>query len=413
MFIIANDLGFHGGSTFIIRLCREMKKRGNKVGVLILMDRIDKKLEQELCSVSDVFYLKDFLFFKGSFFTKNQTGIFLPINFSKLNKVIFNYGKHIHILGLFGLFFIKRMVENNYNIKVSVGIYHQREFMFDTKSYFGKYVQDLFKSIDYKSIIFFNEANKKSYGLFFKKNYSNSPLIPVGIELPKLEKKYGKNNSFKIVSIGNLHKFKTYNIHIVKLMPKLLQINPKFTYEIYGEGELEHHIRKLITDLSLEGKVFLMGQVEYSKFSLVLEDAFLFVGSGTAIVESAALGIPSLIGIESTTEPITYGFLSDINGFSYNELNEFNRISQMFDCIEKITLSKEEWEKTSFACIEKSKEFSVEKTANEFIIQDKENKTNIKKGNYNYFLLLGSFLILVVKHILKIDRTFAQRRDIG
>ena len=411
MFIIANALPFNGGSTFIIRLCREMKKRDKKVAVLILMDIIDKKLEKELSSVADVFYLKDFLLFDLPIDRINQLSVFLPINFTKLYNILTNYEGHIHVMGLFGLFFSKRIIENNYNIRVSAGIYHQKEFMFDTNNYFGKYTQKLFKSLDEDSVIFYNEANKLSYGLFFKKNYLNSPLIPIGIELPELKEKFGKSNSFKIVSIGNLNKFKTYNIHIVKLMPKLLEINSNFTYEIYGEGELDSYLKDLIKELSLEGKVFLKGQIEYSKFSLVLVDAFLFVGSGTAIIEAAALGIPSLIGIESTNEPITYGFLSDIKGFSYNELNDFNKIYQMSNCIEKISLSDAEWEKISFSCIEKSKEFSVEKTADEFVIQDNIIESNILKGDYNYSLLFFSFIVLMIKHIFKIDRSFAQRRD--
>ena len=47
----------------------------------------------------------------------------------------------------------------------------------------------------------------------------------------------------------------------------------------------------------------------------------VFVGSGTSIIESSALGIPSIIGIESNNDGETYGFFSNLRGYSYNEDN--------------------------------------------------------------------------------------------
>jgi hypothetical protein len=65
--------------------------------------------------------------------------------------------------------------------------------------------------------------------------------------------------------------------------------------------------------------VTFFGKLEYKKMPSVLNDASLFIGSGTAIVEAAAAGVPCIIGIESIEQPQSYGFLTDTIGLSFQE----------------------------------------------------------------------------------------------
>jgi 1,2-diacylglycerol 3-alpha-glucosyltransferase len=415
LLIIANTLSFNGGSTFIVRVAKELKKRGKKIGVLLLINKIDPNLEKELKDLAEIYYLWNFFKFKSTnSFNKTQLNIFAPINFKKLIKVINKYENSLHIMGVFGLLFTNRLVKYTNKIKLTVGIYQQYEFMYKESSYLTKYTQRLFKNIDCSSVIFFNEANKASYSGFFKVNYERSPIMPIGISISYSNKIYGKFSSRKIVSVGNLYNFKTYNLHIVNLMPELLKIDKNFTYEIYGEGELKNEINKLINDLSLQDNVFLKGRIEYSKFSKVLEDTFLFVGSGTAILEAAVLGVPSIVGIESSKVPETFGFLSDIKGFSYNEYNIFSKIFLIKDRIIEI-LQEQNWEKASIDCKNKAKEFSIENTVGILCDVNKNNKhsTINSMNNLNYFKLLFSFLFILFKHIFNIDRSFANRRNLS
>jgi glycosyltransferase involved in cell wall biosynthesis len=61
------------------------------------------------------------------------------------------------------------------------------------------------------------------------------------------------------------------------------------------------------------------GGVSYDELPNILNGAFLFVGCGTAIVEAAAAGVPSIIGIESEKECVSHGFLVDTKGLSFQE----------------------------------------------------------------------------------------------
>jgi 1,2-diacylglycerol 3-alpha-glucosyltransferase len=412
MFIIANSFTFNGGSTFVIRLAREYARRDKRIGVLVLVNKIEPNLKSQLEKVADIYLLKDYIRKPFKWTDKSQLGIFSPIMFARLQEIIGNYGGHIHVMGIFGLLFAARLAKKSGNqYSVSAGIYHQYEYMFDSSSLLALYAQRLFKSLGSGGAVFLNEANKKSYSKFFDVDYSEAPLVPVGIEIPQ-KTGVGDAESYRIVSVGNLYPFKTYNLHVIKLMPELLKINEKFTYEIYGEGELESEADSLIQQLGLEGKVFLKGRIPYSQFSEVLNGAFLFVGSGTAIVEAAALGIPSIVGIESSQEAVTFGYLSDIPGFSYNEFNESQKVVQMSETIEKIALDATLWEKVSEGCRNKAGQFSITHTVDGFekIEGGKPYLGNSEVGQYEGLKLCFSFLLLGLKQFFRLDNSFSQRR---
>ena len=414
MFIIANALPFNGGSTFIQRISEQFLINHKRIGILILTNVIDHELETKLAKVADIYYLQDYQTIPLSKICNTQIGIFMSIDIFKIKNIIKKYGRHVHTMGLFGLLFIARIAHATKNpFDISIGIYQQYEMMFVSKSFLAQYSQKILKELGPKHIVFFNEDNIKSYSRFFSIDYTKSLLVPIGIQLPSALGSFGSHKTLKIISIGNLYKFKMYNLHIVNLMPQLLSINPNFTYEIYGEGELKKDLSTLITELNLGKNVFLKGNIPYQEFSTVVKDAFLFVGSGTAILEASALGIPSIIGIESTESAITYGFLSDISGFSYNEYDRTRQTVPILQLIKKIAIDSQAWDKTSKECIEKAKEFSIEKTFDGFVDLDSRNipvDLNIF-STYNNIKLFVSFFTLGLKQYMHIDNSFSKRRD--
>ncbi len=143
-----------------------------------------------------------------------------------------------------------------------------------------------------------------------------------------------------------------------------------------------------------------------------MNGAFLFVGSGTAIVEASALGIPSVVGIESSQDPVTFGYLSDIPGFSYNELNESQKTVPMYNVIEKITLDIASWKKVSKDCRNKASQFSIVHTVDGFekVVTNKCCIGISEVDEYNNLKLCFSFLLLGLKQLLRVDKAFSQRR---
>lgn len=406
-----------GGATFVLRLCKEYYKRKEPITVLLLNNDYSEELLSEVRYYSEVIFLHDYIKcgFKWLFYIK--MGFCAPIDLNKIEKLIKTHKYNVHAMGVFGLLYASSISQTlMLPLSLTVGIYHQNEFMYklNRKYYFSEISYKLLSKLDSKAFIFLNEENIRSYQLFLQRSLDFCQLVPVGVELPKC---YGvlldSSVSRRIVSVGNLYKFKTYNLHIINIMPELLNIDSTFIYEIYGDGEFRQVLESKVAELGLEGKVFINNQIPYSDFSQVVKGSFAFVGSGTAIVEAAALGVPSLIGIESSTKPTTYGFINDIKGFSYNEY--------MPDVSEELMLSKlvsitdrPTWLSVAEGCREKAKEFSIENTADGFE-QCLGYKTLDFEGGkmFSIFHVALSFLYCAVNSIIGLDKEFESRREQG
>ena len=418
MLIIANTLEFNGGTTFILRFCRESFKRGNRLGVLVLMDNPEVRLLREVEQYADVYFLSAYVNRCYRSLSKGPLIGFMPLNGSALSDIFRKHGDMVHVMGVFGLLFVSRLVKKfGRAIRTSVGIYHQNEFMFSgVDHYFAKTAQRIFASLGGQGVVFFNEMNAKSYSRFFSVDYSRSVLVPIGVELPSLDNGFlGNKNSRRIVSVGNLLDFKSYNWHVISCMPELLSIDPQFRYEIYGEGPCEQSLREFAANLGVSEAVEFKGRIKYSQFSVVMEDAFLFVGSGTAIIEAAALGVPALIGIESTKKPITYGFLCDIDGFSYNELDKNKSLINMIDKIKGILFDSANWECAATGCVFKSEDFSIGRTIDGFERQaDSLPVLDIEAvGSYLNLYSLVSLVMCAVKDRMGLNTAFSRRRNQG
>ncbi len=416
MIIIANTLAFNGGTTFILRLAKELSSRGERIAVLVLVSNINAELKADIERYADVYLLANYLHPILKWSWRSQLAIFLPFRVKRIEKLFSYYDGHIHVMGIFGLLFAALCVKRlSTDLNVSIGVYHQNEFMFRGHNYFAHEAQRLFQAMNPCAIVFFNESNKSSYEKYFQISYESSILVPIGIELPLMKKHLnGSVYSYRIVSIGNLYAFKTYNLHIINCLPDLIEINPKFSYEIYGEGEWHDVLEALIKEKGLEDYVSLNGRVRYSNFADVLSGAFLFVGSGTAILEAGALGIPSLIGIESMMQPMTYGFLSDIEGFSYNEFTTSQEQIPIIEKIKSITSSPEQWNHIAKACKKKAGSFSIKKTADNF--QNFSNATLLSIDDVKQLSnlrLLISFVAAGIKYKLRLDSEFSNRRNQG
>ena len=417
MLIIANTLEFNGGTTFILRFCRENYKRGKRLGVLVLMDNPESRLLREIEQYADVYFLSSFVSAPFRFFSKGPLIGFMPFNNAFLSDVFKKHGDTVHIMGVFGLLFLVRsVIKFNREIKVSVGIYHQNEFMFDgVNSYFANEAKRIFSSLGHRGVVFFNEMNVRSYSNFFDVDFSRSMLVPIGVELPSaMVRSLGSASSRRIISIGNLLDFKSYNRHIIDCMPDLLSLDASFRYEIFGEGPYEKNLRDLAAERGVLEFVDFKGRIPYSQFSVEMNSAFLFVGSGTAVVEAAALGIPALIGIESTNQPVTYGFLCDIDGFSYNELDQDRQLFNMMDAINDVFQDPSAWERVSSGCRSKSENFSISRTVDGFNFQSDFFPVLdlCFVGGYSSRRSLLSVVACSIRHIFG-DRTFANRRNQG
>ena len=92
----------------------------------------------------------------------------------------------------------------------------------------------------------------------------------------------------------------------------------------------------------------------------MIGEAFAFVGSGTALLEAAAMGIPAIIGIESDEEGLTYGLLSQLKGYSYHEKGLAFPLESFATCIAALVTGGEDaYAAISERCKMRAAEFSI------------------------------------------------------
>jgi len=381
---------------------------------VVLNSVIDEKIRTELAQYANIIELKNLLDRRFAWCGTNQAAIFLPFDKQKIEKLLDDNEQSVHAMGIFGLVYAYRMAQQFGRLKITAGVYQQNEFLSSASSFFVRQANKMFASLPAENIVFFNEFNRDKYAQIFKKNYARSALLPIGVSLPKVEPDQVRKVSYgRLVSVGNLVNFKKYNEHVIRTVALLSPDYPALRYDIYGDGDQTDRLNGLISELKLDSVVRIHGRIPYSEFRNAVENAMGFIGSGTALLEAAALKIPSITGIESIKTPETYGFLSDVNGFSYNELIEGIKLIPIHTVILKLlTSGPDELQRIGDLCAEKAAEFSIERTVDGFR-QLKLTALNVRiklslAFRIHFFL---SFLLLVVLDVLGIDQKFRMRRD--
>jgi glycosyltransferase involved in cell wall biosynthesis len=111
----------------------------------------------------------------------------------------------------------------------------------------------------------------------------------------------------KIVSVGRLSPMKEYNLYMIDVVKELIRRGHNVTWSVYGEGPYEPEMRQQIKQQGLESVISLEGTVPYERFWQVLQDAYVFVGMGTAILEAALFGVPNVGAVGYERQGLTFG----------------------------------------------------------------------------------------------------------
>ena len=413
MIFIANVLTMNGGTTFLVRACRELKHQGETATVLLLINRSDGPTRESLDEVANVICLKDFLRDRGTLF-RSHLSLFGMVDWVKLVAALGDNTPHVHVMGSFGFLFARRLAHHLPRLKLTAGVYHQNEFMFQKLPWFlTREIQADFGALTPNNIVFFNNSSRDNYAHFFKKDYTNAPVLPIGVEISNAPMAPDPGSSPpRIVSIGNLVPFKTYNRHIITVLAALKPQYPDLSYEICGSGSERQALQAYAERLNVAESVHFKGTIPYKEFSKHVQGATAFVGSGTALIEAAHLGVPALIGIESTNKPETYGFLHHIDGFSYNEDNIGHPKSLLQTHIEEVLNDAVYRDEVGQGCRVKAKEFSIRHTMNGFLRLKGQPANTLRpiSGFINARLLMSLIAVALADKITG-KQCFSDRRS--
>jgi glycosyltransferase involved in cell wall biosynthesis len=414
MIFLAGSLNMNGGSTFLLRMAREFHSRSRYVDVVVLSDVIDVDVKEELERYARVILLEELVHPMCSWVGTNQAGIFLPIRRGMVKELLDRHESVVHVMGIFGLVLALRWNQIFGGVRVSAGVYHQNEYLFKSARFFSRQAKKMFAALPGQNIVFFNEHTRGTYSKFFGRNYHDAAVLPIGISMPKpasLSK--SGHRAGTLVSVGNLVNFKTYNEHIIRVVAELMHNRPELRYEIYGDGANYERLHDLVVKLDAQSVVSFMGQIPYAQFPSAVAGSMAFIGSGTALIEAAALGVPSIVGIESMCEPKTYGYISDVAGLTYNEKMDGVPLVEFRALILRL-LDSDDAEIAGIAnkCRLKAAEFSIDKTVDGFTeLYTRARPVNFTGGCWYWIALTIGFVKLALLDRLGIDKGLRDRRN--
>ena len=162
-----------------------------------------------------------------------------------------------------------------------------------------------------RSKLFPSERIRQLHEHGLGRSLAASPICVLPLDTSMFENVRRKPDRYKIVSIGRLTAYKTYNLNLIPIVRSLRDKGCAVRWHVYGTGELEPAMRRKIKELGLEAAIHLHGNLEYRRLPEALADAGVFVGMGTAVFEAAFCHVPSIVALENDRDALTYGCLYD------------------------------------------------------------------------------------------------------
>lgn len=359
------------------------------IAFLLLTNKVDSDLFDSLKDSAKVYFATDFFKYSGKLFNKLNLSALthsLPFLFSKNDfNIIAGDFDFIHVVDSETLYFGAFLAEN-YQANLTVGCYHPREFTWNVSffTYFRDVQKQLISLMPSNNVFYFNNetANFSCESLGFDK--TKAIVIPLSVTTKFKNKTLGSKFGNKIISIGRLVEFKAYIKYFLLVLDEINnQLNAEFEFHIYGEGdELYQNELKDIAS-SLSSTVVFHGTLPYRKIPDTIQDSFLCVGVGSSLIETSALGVPSLYGIDSLKSPVTYGFFPEVNG---TNLGEYDKEINTYSFVEKIeflsSLSDSEYASLCRQHQQKTKMFCVKDISKKWYL----SLENSKKIQFEIFL---------------------------
>jgi len=357
LLIVNLHLDIGGVETLLVRLIPQLAARNVSVTLLLLQRKVNEEFYDSLqpyCKIK---------FFDSAFpFTRRHLRDFLgeepDVAYYTINQAF-----------VFGSWLLTRA---GYSTKPVLGAYQTEIFCALAKPwhYHRKIVQNAIrKSIPATSVVFGNTAGRDFHEERLGVNLHESPIVRLFVDVEKY--KFIERADLprkKLVSIGRISPYKTYNFTILPVVKKLVDMGHDLEWDIYGDGEDFDKLREQVGVMGLETRVRLHGVLSYSKFQHVLDDAFLFIGSGTSLIEAAACGVPALTTIEYATDATCYGFISEVQGFNLIEPSLDKKIFPIEEKIlELIHADRQSYERLQQECYQKAMSYSGSSVVDEYV----------------------------------------------
>lgn len=192
------------------------------------------------------------------------------------------------------------------------GIFHPRAYFLDGEDRLRRAINRMIlRNFRDDQVFFMNVETRESHTEWAARDFSDCPIIPLGITERQPSYAPGSRQTFKVVSVGRLVRFKDFNLEIPAIVSNLRSRAIEISWKIFGCGELEQEIRSRIAEFGVDQFVTLGGELPYAELSTELVRHDAFVGTGSTVLEAGMVGMPSIMAIDSEGAR-TYGFVQDV-----------------------------------------------------------------------------------------------------
>lgn len=190
-----------------------------------------------------------------------------------------------------------------------------------------------------------------------------------------------------IVSVSRLEPMKKAKLYMVEVIDKLRKKGYPVTWSVYGEGSLEGEMKAKISSFGLNEVISMKGKLPYSEYANAMQDAYLFLGGGTAVVEAAFCGVPGVLAFAEDISGDTYGSLYNFPFGNLGVRTDIPPGTTVEAEVERIfKLQSQEYEEEIRKTIEYAQGYSMDNSMDKFLgFVEKASAPKISYGLFYYY----------------------------
>lgn len=334
--------GIAGVETQALRMIEDLHQRGIQVHVLFAFKGFHKEYLERLSKSATI-----------------HAGLGILLHRMRRSQIEFDF---IYAFELYSLIIASTLARWVYpRARLCTGVYHTLEFCWnDHANFLSRRSSKLLLSFPQPNVFFMNESVRERHQRNLKVKFARSPLAPIGIQPPAPWSQGYSSGLVRIISVGRITDFKTYNFLMIPVIESLIACGLDVQYDIYGDGELKNQLVSQIANSRAAHCIRWHGSLPYQDLHKVFAAADLFVGNGTAVVEAAATGLPCVLAVENEKQPVCFGFFTDPAELHLGEQSDRYKKFSLQDCIQRYTaMSFDEREHLSQAHRQRASQLSI------------------------------------------------------
>lgn len=287
-----------------------------------------------------------------------------------------------------GIVAVNFFLDKGVSVQFASGVYHPRAFRMESEKKHVHVLNNILRhAINIKCIFFMNDNCKEAHLQIWGSALSLCPVIPVPIDTrPAIWTSHRSNSRLRIVCVGRIVPFKAYNFSLPRIVADLVGRAYDITCDIYGHGTDVDRLQYLLDQNDISGRVQFKGPLPLEKFDKTVSGYDVFIGMGTAALQAAQLGVPTILAIDQDPEQC-YGFLHEAPFGNVGEVDNAIPKRGISDVLEDLMhMTSEQELHLSCAGIEAANLYNISEYADRIFANPATNATRTGILSYKYCL---------------------------